>query len=262
MTKQLKKAVSVSNNKGGVGKTFISSHIFYYAAQTQKSVFISLDTQKSTEKIFDADRFHLMETSLLFEESFDLDIQDDKSLVFIGDPSLNFLGKEENKINSYRKLFYANLLKIQKQGYEFIVIDTPPAEGEQMTLGLLMSNFAVVPFLLDTLSIEGIRAILAKISKIKQVKPNFEFLGLLPNKHQKKSEDEKKKLESFLKDYAQFLFSRPVHGYSKPKAVIFPDSVQVSRAYTERKPIWELGVTPNPLIMAGIKEIFNRVNGD
>lgn len=216
MTKKL----VVSNNKGGVGKTFISSHVFYYASEQQKSCYISLDTQESTQKIFDDKEFTFLKTSSLFEEDFKSP-EGEKSLVFIGDTDLLKVEKSID-ISKERQVFYINLSKLEKAGYEFIVLDTPPAEGELMKLGLLMADHAVIPFILDTLSIEGIKTLVSLVGKVKKVKPNFNFIGLLPNRHQKKSNDEKQALTELLKDYSKLLVSRKVQGYSSPKAIIFP----------------------------------------
>lgn len=281
--KKKSKVLSVTNNKGGVGKTSLAFHLFHYAIEkaleelekkeevTQRTlpVYISLDTQKSTRSIFDDDRILILDTYDLFiKEKTDYFINilkaeflNNRPVAFVGDGRIDDTTKEQ------QRQFLINVDTINKfigSDSNLIVVDLPPTEGFLMKLGLLIADKVIIPFQLDVLSVDGIDSIVKLIIQAKKQREeagfdSLELMGIVPNMYMKKSKEQRENLINILNSLKKLFLYYEKDGKKMP--LLIPHTVQMQRALERRKPLWEVEGKgkANPEVMQALNVIFNNM---
>lgn len=73
---------------------------------------------------------------------------------------------------------------------------------------MLVSEFALSPFLLDKYSILGLRGIIDTTQEIKEVNPKIQFLGLLPNMVSANSVTQKTTLNELQKQLSHLMLDK------------------------------------------------------
>ena len=90
--------------------------------------------------------------------------------------------------------------------FDHCVIDTPPTLGLRMSAALIVANHVLSPIELEEYSIDGITKMLQTIFGVKSKwNPDLNFLGMLPNRFNSRSEDQKKTLMNLVENYAHLL---------------------------------------------------------
>lgn len=196
----------VTNQKGGVGKSATSAHIAMGLDEEpgmKRGVFIEFDAQgNSSKSIKKYGAKVIAQASQLFSnEPLNIDpadglnlIEADAQLTDIERAPLEVMGYLKEKMNSLAPHF------------DYCVIDTPPNLGLRMTAALIVADYVLAPIELEEYSIDGITKMLQTVFGVKQKwNPDLEFLGMLPNRFNSRSEEQKKTLVQLLENYSQLL---------------------------------------------------------
>ena len=161
--------ILVKNNKGGVGKTYITLQLAAYKAliKNKKTLILTSDSQNDILKfagikIEDTSRAGLED--LIEGKSYKI-----KKLR----ENLFFLHLQGYKIkNSFDEAF-KRAIKILKDEYDYIVIDGSPVMGLD-NLFIEISDHIVIPTFLDSITTHSVLSMLKKVdlNKVKAVVPN------------------------------------------------------------------------------------------
>ena len=161
--------ILVKNNKGGVGKTYITLQLAAYKAliKNKKTLILTSDSQNdilkfSGIKIDDTSKFGLED----FIEGKSYEIKKLRENLF-------FLHLQGYKIkNSFDEAF-KRAIKILKDEYDYIVIDGSPVMGLD-NLFIEISDHIVIPTFLDSITTHSVLSMLKKVdlNKVKAVVPN------------------------------------------------------------------------------------------
>ena len=161
--------ILVKNNKGGVGKTYITLQLAAYKAliKNKKTLILTSDSQNdilkfSGIKIDDTSKFGLED----FIEGKSYKIKKLRENLF-------FLHLQGYKIkNSFDEAF-KRAIKILKDEYDYIVIDGSPVMGLD-NLFIEISDHIVIPTFLDSITTHSVLSMLKKVdlNKVKAVVPN------------------------------------------------------------------------------------------
>ena len=161
--------ILVKNNKGGVGKTYITLQLAAYKAliKNKKTLILTSDSQNdilkfSGIKIDDTSKFGLED----FIEGKSYKIKKLRENLF-------FLHLQGYKIkNSFDEAFQ-RAIKILKGEYDYIVIDGSPVMGLD-NLFIEISDHIVIPTFLDSITTHSVLSMLKKVdlNKVKAVVPN------------------------------------------------------------------------------------------
>ena len=161
--------ILVKNNKGGVGKTYITLQLAAYKAliKNKKTLILTSDSQNDILKfagikVDDTSKFGLEDFSA--GKSYKI-----KKLR----ENLFFLHLQGYKIkNSFDEAFQ-RAIKILKDEYDYIVIDGSPVMGLD-NLFIEISDHIVIPTFLDSITTHSVLSMLKKVdlNKVKAVVPN------------------------------------------------------------------------------------------
>ncbi len=161
--------ILVKNNKGGVGKTYITLQLAAYKAliKNKKTLILTSDSQNDILKFAG---IKIEDTSKAGLEDF---IESKSYKIKKLRENLFFLHLQGYKIkNSFDEAF-KRAIKILKDEYDYIVIDGSPVMGLD-NLFIEISDHIVIPTFLDSITTHSVLSMLKKVdlNKVKAVVPN------------------------------------------------------------------------------------------
>ena len=178
--------ITITNNKGGVGKSTTAQTLAIGLAQRgYKVLLVDLDTQCSTSSTFNVKNdnkniYQVLKGNISIKDAI-INNQ------FIGVISSSILLKDAD--NEFTKGAYefkrhklvSEQLELVKNDYDYIILDTAPNLSLLTTNAIYSSDAVIIPMIADAYSIEGLQVINKQIQDIKEGTDNkrVHILGLL-----------------------------------------------------------------------------------
>lgn len=237
--------ITVSNQKGGTGKTCIALHLAMALAEAEKSVlFVDIDPQANSSKTFAPHRCGVDASALFAPDEIKLTPQSSITLISADSKMADLERANPQVINHFRQ----QLARLNDR-FDVCVIDTPPSLGLRMTAALVAADHVLAPIELEEYSIDGIKMMLQTIYGVKQkYNPKLNFLGMLPNRFNSRSERQKATFAALVKSYSQLLI---------PAKIGFRASIP--EALAAGVPVWSLKKTAAKEAGREFKEAFDIV---
>lgn len=225
--------IVIANQKGGVGKSAISSHLAFYCAELRLRVLlIDLDAQRNATD-------NICETAAVDAEV--------SSNIFFGDklnsPQIVALpnGKRISVIGGDKRLLEVDATPRLKEGalreylsklpdYDVCIIDLSPSFGKRFRAALLAGDYVVMPFEPAHESVNGLADLVESIDAARKENPRLAYVGFLANKVNSRSAGQAQTLDEVKK---------------MAGSLLMPERVMNRTAITEmlkiKKPVWRTG---------------------
>lgn len=181
--------ISVSNNKGGSGKTTLSGNLAFCLAKMGKKVLmIDADMQMNLTRSYDfsQEQDKNLYNAIIKEEDLSNYIKKtnyENLDLIISDYMLSALDmKIINKQN--REFIFKTILQpiIDSEKYDYVIIDTCPFLGLLNYNILVASDYVLIPVELSAFGIEGLEPLSNFIDEVKINNDKLEILGIVETK--------------------------------------------------------------------------------
>lgn len=178
--------ISVTNQKGGVGKTTSAVNIAYYLAKHgKKTLLIDFDPQGNATSGLGVDKQSLEATmtDVILETKPLIDVilpTKHKNLYLA--PATPHLANSEVELAQANRRFtrLKNAIGTVK-GYDFVIIDSPPSLSLLTVNGLIAARYVLLPVQAEFYALEGLGQLLETMKLVrKSMNPTLDLLGVLP----------------------------------------------------------------------------------
>ncbi len=179
------KIVSISNQKGGVGKTTTAINLSYYLAGLGERVLvIDIDPQaNATSGLGITEKPELT----IYDVLIDPDVSIDEATIKTPYENLYLVPSTTDLVGAdvelrERENWHLTLKKKLKdlEGYSFVFIDTPPSLGLLTVVALTAARSVLIPVQCEYYALEGLGQLLRTLKKIKQAyNPDLKIEGFL-----------------------------------------------------------------------------------
>jgi len=187
--------ITITNQKGGVGKTTTALNVSSALALLGKSTLL-IDTDPQAHSTVSCVNNPSKYEKSLYDVMVDTDIKVEESIVKSTIPGLDIaiskisMAKLEPKllgeIDGHYRL--KDIINPLKNKYDYIIIDTAPTLGLITLNAIVAADKIIIPIQSSYLSLEGTDDLLETIEKVKKVaNPNLEILGVLITLHDKRT---------------------------------------------------------------------------
>ena len=227
------KVISITNQKGGVGKTTSAINIsFYLAKMGYKVLIVDFDPQGNATSGLGVDKNSLGSTmSDVISGSValkDVILETEFHKLKLA-PSTPILANTEIELANVGGRFsrLREALKTVSDEFDYVILDCPPSLSLLTVNSFIASDFLILPVQAEFYAMEGLGQLLESMKLVKKgMNPNIELLGVLPTMVDSRTTLSGQVYEEIKRFFPGKVFSTPV-----------PRNIRVAEAPSHGVPI-------------------------
>ena len=206
----MSKIISLTNQKGGVGKTTSSVNLAVsFAVSEVKTLLIDLDPQSNAttgiEDLLDKPKGSIYDAIIRGSSTKDVITKTKLDFLDIITSTSDLVGAEVELVSLMSREFQLQkVLKPIIKKYDYILIDCPPSLGLLTLNALTCSNSVIIPIQCEYYALEGLGQLLNTVRLVqKNLNPNLEIEGVLLTMYDSRlnlSKQVAEEVRSFFKD--------------------------------------------------------------
>ncbi len=203
------KVISITNQKGGVGKTTTAINLGASLAVYGKRVLIiDMDPQANATSGLNVEKDICIYHALIGKKSL-------KSIItptgtdnlFIAPSNISLIGAEVELIEHKNKERILKELLKDVDGFDYVLIDCPPSLGLLTINALVASNSVLVPVQCEYFAMEGLAQLLHTINLVKKTfNPGLKIEGILLTMHDKRNNLSKQVEMELKRHFSKYVF--------------------------------------------------------
>lgn len=226
--------ISVTNQKGGVGKTTSAINIAYYLARAgSRTLLIDFDPQGNATSGLGIDKQNLPATmsEVILEQKTlsDVIIETKFKNLYVA-PSLPQLANAEVELAGASRKF-SRLKNAIENGpkFDYVIIDSPPSLSLLTVNGLIAARYVLLPVQAEFYALEGLGQLLETMKLVrKSMNPTLDLVGVLPTMVDGRTSLSTQVLAEITKHFPAKVFSQTI-----------PRNVRLAEAPSHGVPIGE-----------------------
>jgi chromosome partitioning protein len=178
--------ISVTNQKGGVGKTTSAVNIAYFLARSgKKTLLIDFDPQGNATSGLGIDKqaLAITMTDVIMgrHELADAIVPTEHKHLFLAPTTPHLANTEVELAQAERRFSRLKLAIDSLHDFDFIIIDSPPSLSLLTVNGLIAAKYVLLPVQAEFYALEGLGQLLETMKLVrKSMNPTLELLGVLP----------------------------------------------------------------------------------
>ncbi len=191
----MSKVITVTNQKGGVGKTTTSINLAFYLAKSGKdTLLIDFDPQGNASSGLGIDKRELDKSMcdvMLGEvELAEVITKVEKNKHLFVAPTIPELANVEVQMaemeDKFRILKHA--IETVSDKYEYIIIDSPPSLSLLTVNGMIAADYLLLPVQTEFYALEGVAQLLESMNLVKKaMNPDLKLLGVLATMYDRRT---------------------------------------------------------------------------
>ena len=208
--------ISVTNQKGGVGKTTSAINIAYFLAKAGKrTLLVDFDPQGNATSGLGIDKQTLQGTmaDVVLEKLrlSDVILPTEHKNLFLA-PSTPHLANTEVELAQATRRFTRLKNAIDNAPvYDFVIIDSPPSLSLLTVNGLIAARYILLPVQAEFYALEGLGQLLETMKLVrKSMNPTLELIGVLPTMMDSRTTLSSQVHEEIKKHFPGKVFANPI----------------------------------------------------
>lgn len=189
MTTKKATVISVSNQKGGAGKTTTAAALAAgLSVRHHKTLLVDLDPQGNLSYTAGADTNGATSFSVLTNETVIADAIQHSAGGDIVPASSALCGADAFIKDTGKEYRLREALESIQSEYDYIILDTPPTLGILTVNALAASDIVIIPAQADIYSLQGIQQLAETIKPVKKYcNPSLKIAGILLTRYNPRS---------------------------------------------------------------------------